>query len=163
MNGACEQCKAGHYRQSKEVVNGIVTATTTDATKCVICPAGWTSEEGSTKCQWCEAGSYSDEEGKECSPCKAGRYRQSKEVVNGSVTATTTDATKCVICPAGWISEEGSTKCQLCEAGSYNRNEEGKECSPCTKGQYRKAGMKASSCRHCIAGQYQTEEGQASW
>ena len=97
-----------------------------------------------------------------CEQCKAGHYRQSKEVVNGIVTATTTDATKCVICPAGWTSEEGSTKCQWCEAGSYS-DEEGKGCSPCTKGQYRKARMKPSSCWHCIAGQYQTEEGQASW
>ena len=59
---ACKECDAGQYRQSKEA-DGI---TATDATTCVGCPAGWSSEAGSTKCQSCEAGTYGQVKGEAC-------------------------------------------------------------------------------------------------
>ena len=187
---ACQSCDIGQYRQSKkEDANGALTEESTDPTKCVDCPAGWSSEASSTKCQPCEAGSFSNEKGKACQSCDIGQYRQSKkEDVNGALTEESTDPTKCVDCPVGWSSEEGSTKCQSCEAGTFS-NEKGKACQSCAVGQYRQSkkedangalteestdptkcvdcpagwSSEASStkCQPCEAGSFSNEKGKA--
>ena len=134
QGAACVVCASGKYRQSKESdgEHGLFHDWITDPTKCVDCPAGWSSVVGSTKCQSCEAGSYSNIKGQECKSCGFGQYRQSKETGSGN----TTDPTKCVDCPAGWSSLKGSTKCQACEAGTFS-NVQGEKCDNCGTGQYR--------------------------
>ena len=55
--------------------------TPTDPTKCIVCPAGWKSDEdGSTLCVRCEAGTFSSRAvGFYCTECEAGQYRPSKK------------------------------------------------------------------------------------
>ena len=157
---ACQSCAIGQYRQSKkEDVNGALTEESTDPTKCVDCPAGWSSEASSTKCQPCEAGSFSNEKGKACQSCDIGQYRQSKkEDANGALTEESTDPTTCSDCPVGWTSEEGSTKCQACGAGTY-----GEGCIPCKLEFARKGNdIDATQCRRCNLGETTTILGAAS-
>ena len=100
LTAVCDDCGSGKYRQSKESNGeGGFTEKTTDPTKCVDCPAGWTSEAGSTKCQSCEAGKYGNVVGEDCKNCDVGRYR-----------TTATDAKACATCPSGYLqNEKGQT------------------------------------------------------
>ena len=165
LTAVCDDCGSGKYRQSKESNGeGGFTEKTTDPTKCVDCPAGWTSEAGSTKCQSCEAGTFSNVQGHACDNCGEGKYRQSKESngTEGLFTDKITDPTKCVDCPAGWTSEAGSTKCQSCEAGKYG-NVVGEDCKNCDVGRYRTTATDAKACATCPSGYLQNEKGQTSW
>ena len=147
----CANCDAGQYRQSKETDD---ITQFTDPTKCVGCPAGWSSEKGSTKCQSCEAGTFSNKIGMDCANCDIGQYRQRKKA-DGT---TSTDPTKCVDCPTGWTSLVGSSKCQLCGAGTF-----GAGCQSCPLGYARKGDdVDATQCRHCDIGQTTTEKGSAT-
>ena len=136
----CKNCGAGQYRQKME--DGGITPT--NATFCIDCPAGWSSESASTKCQPCEAGYIGAVVGQDCSPCGVGQYRPSKDV-HGNLT----DPTLCFGCPVGWSSEAGSTKCQPCDGGAFN-DVGGQECKKCPLGSVSKSG--AVQCITCELG-----------
>ena len=155
LTAVCDDCGSGKYRQSKESNGeGGFTEKTTDPTKCVDCPASWTSEAGSTKCQSCEAGTFSNVQGEKCDNCGTGQYRPSKK----GDGLTPTDPTTCVDCPIGWSSAKGSTKCQACGAGTY-----GNGCQSCPLG-YARNGTDhdATQCRLCKLGETTTYVGAAS-
>ena len=102
VTAVCVGCGSGKYRQSKESNGeGGFTDKITDPTKCVDCPAGWTSEKGSTKCQACGAGTYGDSDG--CQPCPLGYARK----------GTDPDATQCRLCKLGeTTTQNGSASCE---------------------------------------------------
>jgi cytochrome c1 len=138
----CKSCDAGQYRQSKKSDS----TTPTDATKCVDCPMGWSSEAGSTKCQVCGAGTFGDG----CQPCPFGYAR------NG----TDHDATKCRQCELGeTTSIAGATTCDKCDLGKYGSSKG--ECTDCPAGTYQD-GKGETSCKKCDPDTYLSKTGKAS-
>ena len=98
---ACDDCAGGQYRQSKkeDATGDLTVEESTDPTKCVDCPTGWTSGLGSTKCQACGAGTY----GKGCQSCPEGYAR------NG----TDPDTTQCRLCELGETTTSiGAASCE---------------------------------------------------
>lgn len=70
--------------------------------KCVKCPPGMISEQGSTKCVPCEVGTFTSRKGEEkCRPCKEYSFAPGRGNVN------------CKACPAKGVPDKrfGATKC----------------------------------------------------
>lgn len=106
LNGACESCVAGQYRNA-----------TMSAERCLNCPAGYASDVGSTKCRKCDAGMFKGEVGKDCQNCDPGQYRTTNDV----------DSTTCIACPSGFSQQQaGQTPCLPCLPGEYQNETRGK-------------------------------------
>jgi hypothetical protein len=114
--------------------------------RCIDCPVGWTSVQGSAKCQACVAGTF----GKGCQLCPVGYAR------NG----TDDDATQCRLCRLGeTTSIPGAATCEKCDLGKKGSRRG--ECSDCPVGRYQDT-KGETSCKECDVDTYLSETGKSS-
>jgi hypothetical protein len=137
---SCKFCPKGFYRNS-------IKEDDTDRSKCIDCPKGWSSVEGSAKCQQCNGGTFNDIDGGEaCKTCASGSVSKS-------------GATICTVCDLGKKTNDDSTSCDNCDLGKYGINLN--ECSNCPQGTYQD-GKGETACKECSMNTYSSEEGKSS-
>ena len=145
----CEACPAGTQNPLKGAracasCGGHGLVPNPQATACVPCPLGQTSEGG--VCEDCAAGTEGGEGGL-CLPCGTGTFKGESSMAG------------CGVCPAGtFAASMGQTACAACSPGAYANQSGRSACNPCDAQSSYASASGSTAClprtRQCAQGQY---------
>ena len=157
VNGACEQCTAGHYQSGNDcpICPGNTIAANPGATSCTECPEYTVANQDHTACVSCPAGSVSVNGA--CEQCTAGHYQSGNDcpICPGNTIAANPGATSCTECPEYTLANAEHTQCLYCPTGSILVNG---VCEQCTAGHY----QSGNDCPICPGNTIAPNPGAAS-
>eukprot|EP01112_Ceratiomyxa_fruticulosa_P000834 TRINITY_DN1076_c0_g2_i1.p1 TRINITY_DN1076_c0_g2~~TRINITY_DN1076_c0_g2_i1.p1 ORF type:complete len:917 (+),score=160.47 TRINITY_DN1076_c0_g2_i1:59-2752(+) len=136
-----------------------------NATACVPCPAGYSSEEGDSVCTPCGDGSVSIAGGR-CTLCDVGTVPSNDSTICNQCSegtfAGSSGLTECSPCNEGYFtSVPKSSACQQCAAGHYTNSKGTIDCPKCGDGTF-SADPGATECTNCPSGSYSVGGGATS-
>ena len=161
---SCHLTPAGSYRAATDMLN-----------VAIVCPAGWTSLNGSSSCTMCPSGTFgvaatATEGGAAVSKVTPttiirGALGKSSNCIFINTGYSYTDPTLsglasvlgyCQPCPSGTFSIPGSVTCQSCPSGTWLNNPNDTACSLCPAGTSNplNGSTSNSSCSQCLPGTY---------
>jgi len=168
-----------HFSNGTEQPSSLLKLNEPWPARCVACPQGRYSAEGSTYCHACPAGqstlaeSCSGDATTSCAfACPPGQFvvKTPADAAGGGAQAE--EELSCAVCPAGTASYgnnantfcakckgnrytpwTGFTECKLCPEGK-TANADHTECVGCPPGTFMPSGALQNNCTTCLAGKY---------
>lgn len=165
-SSSCSVCPAGTYRDDTGADNlcraceiGFATSSSTGATSCVECEAGYTVFTATPSvCTPCPAGTQ--EVVRECEPCALNEIAlegSTSCTVCGNGTYPDAARTSCSDCDGGFIRVDTDLSlCYACDPGSYAVD--GERCELCAPGTYASRAAQ-TACTDCAANSFSSTSG----
>ena len=151
----CKNCITGQYRPGGD--DG-----STDATKCIACPAGYhQSSEGQASCLPCAPGTANDNTSQAlCTECELGTFAKLSKSLNCAKCIegfhqNTVGQASCLPCVPGKANNIlGKVECDFCLKDTFTASTIETSCTTCDIGRTTDGATGATNCQICAAGRF---------